>query len=61
MENKLKLSKNDESPPVNATKYRNVIGSLRYLVTIRPDIAYSVGILSRYMETPRASHWATMK
>jgi hypothetical protein len=61
MENKLKLSKNDKSPQVDATKYRSVIGSLRYLVNTRPDIAYSVGIVSRYMETPRTSHWAAVK
>jgi hypothetical protein len=61
MENKLKLSKNDKSPLVDATKYRSVIGSLRYLVNTRPEIAYSVGIVSRYMETPRASHEAAVK
>ncbi|XP_066354435.1 secreted RxLR effector protein 161-like [Miscanthus floridulus] len=61
MENKLKLSKEDKSPPVDATKYRSVIGSLRYLVNTRPDIAYSVGIVSRHMENPRASHWAAVK
>jgi hypothetical protein len=60
MENKLKLSKNDTSP-VDATKYRSVIGSLRYLVNTRPDLAYSVGIVSRYMEMPKASHWAAVK
>ena len=61
MENKLKLSKNDKSPPVDATKYRSIIGSLRYLVNTRPDIAYSVGIVSRYMEAPKTSHWAAVK
>jgi len=61
MENKLKLSKNDKSPPVDTTKYRNIIGSLRYLVNTRPDIAYSVGIVSRYMEAPKTSHWAAVK
>jgi len=61
MDNKLKLSKNDKSPPVDKTKYRSVIGSLRYLVNTRPDIAYSVGIVSRYMEDPKASHWAAVK
>jgi hypothetical protein len=61
MENKLKLSKEDKSSLVDATKYRSVIGSLRYLVNTRPDLAYSVGIVSRYMEKPRASHWAAVK
>jgi hypothetical protein len=61
MENKLKLSKEDKSPPVDATKYRSIIGSLRYLVNTRPDLAYSVGIVSRYMEMPRSTHWAAVK
>jgi hypothetical protein len=61
MENKLRLSKNDESLPIDKTKYRSVIGSLRYLVNTRPDIAYSVGIVIRYMEDPRGSHWSAVK
>jgi hypothetical protein len=61
MENRLKLSKNDKTPPVDKTKYISVIGSLRYLVNTRPNIAYSVGIVSRYMEDPKASHWAAVK
>src|SRR6185312_14024878 len=40
---------------------RSVIGSLRYLVNTRPHIAYAVGIVSRYMEDPRVSHWAAVK
>jgi len=61
MENRLRLSKNDKSPSVDKTKYRSVIGSLRYLVNTRPDIAYAVGIVSRYMEDPKGSHWAAVK
>jgi hypothetical protein len=56
MDNKLKPSKEDKSPSLDATKYRNMIGSLRYLVNTRLDMAYSVGIVSRYMETTRMSH-----
>jgi hypothetical protein len=60
MENKLKLIKEDKSPFVNATKYKSVIGSLRYLVNTRTYIAFLVGVVSKYMETPRASHWTTI-
>jgi hypothetical protein len=36
---------------VDATKYRKVIGSLIYLMTCtRPELSYSVSILSRYMQ-----------
>jgi hypothetical protein len=61
MENRLKLSKNDKTELVDKTKYGSIIGSLRYLVNTRPDIAYAVGIVSRYMEEPRASHWVAVK
>ena len=47
---------------VDATKYRKVIGSLIYLMTCtRPDISYSVSILSRYMQEPRELHWRFLK
>jgi hypothetical protein len=32
-------------------------GILRYLVSSRPNLAYSVGIVSRYMEAPGRQHW----
>jgi hypothetical protein len=42
--------------------YRKVIGSLIYLMTCtRPDISYSVSILSRYMQEPRELHWRFLK
>ena len=62
MEVRLKLSKTKEGEEVvEATAYRSVIGSLRYLVNTRPDIAFSVGVVSRYMEAPGKEHWAAIK
>lgn len=61
MEPGTKLSKNDDSPEVNATEYRKMVGCLRYLLQTRPDIAYAVGVISRYMQTPKQSHVAAMK
>ena len=37
-----KLSKNDESPKVNQTLYRSMIGKLQYVVHSRPDIVLVV-------------------
>ena len=46
----------------DVTKYQQVIGSLIYLMTCtRPDISYSVGILSRFMKEPRELHWRFLK
>ena len=50
MEANLKLGKDEEGEPADPTQYRRIIGSLRYLTHTRPEVAYSVGIVSRYME-----------
>ena len=61
MEMKLKLLKEGSTPSVDATEYRSLIGSLRYLCNSRPDLAYAVGYLSRFMEAPRQEHLAAVK
>lgn len=55
MEMKLKLLKDGETPSVDATEYRSLIGSLRYLCNSRPNLAYAVGYLIRFMEAPEKS------
>nr|KYP60164.1 Retrovirus-related Pol polyprotein from transposon TNT 1-94 [Cajanus cajan] len=37
----------------DATMYRQVVGSLIYLTLTRPDIAYAVGVVSRFMQNPK--------
>lgn len=61
MEPRLKLSKLSTSPCVDATDYRKIVGSLRYLVNSRPDLAFSVGYVSRFMEKPTTEHLAAVK
>lgn len=61
MEPRLKLSKTSTAPITNATEYRSIVGSLRYLVHTRPDLAYSVGYVSRFMEAPTTEHLAAVK
>ena len=43
-----KLRKEDESPAVDQTVYRSMIGSLLYLTASRPDIMQAVGLVARF-------------
>jgi hypothetical protein len=61
MEARLKLSKDSRNPPVDATLYRSIVGGLRYLVHSRPDIAFAVGYVSRFMEKPTTEHLSAVK
>ena len=51
-----KLSSLDETRATNGILYRELVGSLNYLTTTRPNIAYSVSILSHFMAKPLESH-----
>jgi hypothetical protein len=61
MEVRLRLSARGTSEEVDATMYRSLVGSLRYLVHTRPDISFAVGYVSRFMEKPRQEHLAAVK
>jgi hypothetical protein len=61
MEVRLKLSTKSTTPEVDATMYRSLVGSLRYLIHVGPDIAFAVGYVSRFMEKPRQEHLVTVK
>jgi hypothetical protein len=43
-----KLRKDDDSPNVDQSLYRSMIGSLLYITTSHPDIMHDVGMVGRY-------------
>ena len=57
----VKLSLTCTSPEVDATLYRQLVGSLLYLTHSRPDISFVVGLVARYMQHPHESHWKAAK
>ncbi|GJS33424.1 uncharacterized mitochondrial protein-like protein [Tanacetum coccineum] len=61
MEPGLKLSKAKDEPEVEATQYRKMVICLCYLFHTRPDLTYSVRVVSRYMQSPRTSHACAIK
>ena len=56
MASNLKLLSDDSSDPIDATMYRQMIGSLMYLMNMRPDICFAVNTLSQYLADLRHVH-----
>jgi hypothetical protein len=61
MQHNVKLSCDDGSKEVNGTMYRQMVGSLNYLTTTIPNIAYYVSVLSYFMVKSHESHWNVAK
>eukprot|EP00253_Pinus_taeda_P018554 PITA_18554 len=61
MEQNLTLTSKEGNEFEDATKYKQLVGSLNYLTTTRPDISFVVGILSRFMQKPCKGHRSVAK
>jgi hypothetical protein len=48
-----KLRKDDDSPDVDQSSYRLMIGNLLYIIASRPDIMHVVGMVGRYQSAPK--------
>ncbi|KAK3002997.1 hypothetical protein RJ639_019416 [Escallonia herrerae] len=56
MEPNLKLKKDKGKPLKDARKFRQIVGSLIYQTITRPEISYSVSVVSQFMQNPRTPH-----
>ena len=56
MASNLKLLSNVSSESIDATMYRQMIGSLMYLMNTRPDICFAVNTLSQFLTDPSYVH-----
>jgi hypothetical protein len=54
----LMLLPTDEATPASIKTYQEVVGGLMWLLRTRPDIAYTVNLLSRYLKCATQKHVA---
>ena len=57
----IKLTKDDTGAKVDKTYYKQIVGSLMYLTSTRPDMMFVVNLISRYMENPTELHLLAAK
>ncbi|GKV29955.1 hypothetical protein SLEP1_g38828 [Rubroshorea leprosula] len=57
----VKLVKDPGGKSVDSKLYKQIVGSLMYLIATRPDIMHGVSLISRYMEHPKELHLQTAK
>ena len=56
-----KLNRDDGAKLANATFFRSLVGGLNYLSHTRPNIAFPVGVFSRFMHNPSKLHLGAAK
>ncbi|GJW52737.1 retrovirus-related pol polyprotein from transposon TNT 1-94 [Tanacetum coccineum] len=56
MKIKDKLDLDQNGSPVDATKYRSMIGALMYLTSSRPDMVHATYLCARYQAKPTEKH-----
>lgn len=57
LEQNHKLALDDSEYLTDVKQYRRLVGKLIYLSNTRPDLAYSIHVLSQFMHKPRKTHW----
>ncbi|GKV26996.1 hypothetical protein SLEP1_g36206 [Rubroshorea leprosula] len=60
LEPNVRLTSMDSSPLADLTRYRQLVESLIYLTTTRPDIAFVVHVVSQFMAMPRSTHYVAV-
>jgi hypothetical protein len=56
MDPNIKLSRSDGELLYDLSSYRRLVGRLVYLTITRPDLSFSVQMLSQFMDSPREPH-----
>jgi hypothetical protein len=58
---KLTLHNGTTLGPIDATRYKSIVGALQYLTLTRPDIAFSINKVCQFLHAPTTEHWTTVK
>ena len=53
----IKMHEFGNSPLVDITLYRQLVGNLLYLTHTRPNLSYAVSAVARHMHQPHELHW----
>lgn len=56
-----KISKDEHGVAIDNTFYKQMVGSLIYLTSTRPDLMYAVSLVRRYMSQPTELHLMAAK
>ncbi|RVW26239.1 Retrovirus-related Pol polyprotein from transposon TNT 1-94 [Vitis vinifera] len=56
-----KLQAEDGTERADARRFKSLVGGLIYLTHTRPDIAFAVGVISRFMHCPSKQHLGAAK
>ena len=60
MTSNLQLTAEDGKLFEDPERHRRLIGKLNYLTVTRPDIAYSVSVVSQFMSSLTVVHWEAL-
>ncbi|TYK18375.1 putative mitochondrial protein [Cucumis melo var. makuwa] len=56
-----KLQQNDGAEMADAQQFRSLVGGLIYLTYTHPNISYSIGVISRFLQCPSRDHFGAAK
>ncbi|XP_050888276.1 uncharacterized mitochondrial protein AtMg00240-like [Lathyrus oleraceus] len=56
-----KLRKDGGDVTVDETLFKQMVGSLMYLIITRPGMMFGVSLISRFMAKPTMAHWLVVK
>ncbi|GAA0145518.1 transmembrane signal receptor [Lithospermum erythrorhizon] len=57
----IKVGRNEEGKPVDETHFKQIVGSLMYLTSTRPDLMFATSLINRYMSNPTELHLQVAK